>query len=321
MKNLKSKILFILFLAISIAILSYKITYAASMSMSISKTSGYVGDTFSVTISGVNGRVYISSNSNISINKSGSQFVDGSLTITGTAKSVGTGTITVTPEDVTTTAAEPEEVTAVASRSITIKEKEVENPKPETTTEQQPVPKPTTPKNSQVKTSSKSNSQKENTKKSEDFYITKLVLNGVNENNQYVEIKMTPEFNKDIYEYECRIAADIKKIEIEKDAGEFTDSILITGLDEIKEGENIIKVELKEEGYQTRTYTIKVIKDKEESNEIEEEQVDLKEVKEERKTTIVSMPLYVLIIMVTLIIIIEAVLMWILDKRLKNKAN
>lgn len=318
MKNLKSKILFILFLAISIAILSCKITYAASMNMSISKTSGYVGDTFSVTISGVNGRVYISSNSNISINKSGSQFVDGSLTITGTAKSVGTGTITVTPEDVTTTAAEPEEVTATASRSITIKEKEVENPKPETTTKQQPVSKPTTTKSSQVKTSNKNDSQKENTKKSEDFYITKLVLNGVNENDQYVEIEMTPEFNKDIYEYECRIASDIKKIEIEKDAGEFTDSIVITGLDEIKEGENIIKVELVEEGYETRTYTIKVIKEKQENKEGEEQQVDLKE---EKTTTIVSMPLYVLIIMVTLIIIIEAVLMWILDKILKNKAN
>lgn len=318
MKNLKCKVLFILFLAISIAILSYKITYAASMNMSISKTSGYVGDTFSVTISGVNGRVYISSNSNISINKSGSQFVDGSLTITGTAKSVGTGTITVTPEDVTTTAAEPEEVTATASRSITIKEKEIENPKPETTTKQQPVSKPTTTKSSQVKTSKKNDSQKENTKKSEDFYITKLVLNGVNENDQYVEIEMTPEFNKDIYEYECRIASDIKKIEIEKDAGEFTDSIVITGLDEIKEGENIIKVELVEEGYETRTYTIKVIKEKQENNEGEKEQADLKE---EKTTTIVSMPLYVLIIMATLIIIIEAVLMWILDKRLKNKAN
>lgn len=320
MKNLKSKILFILFLAISIAILSCKITYAASMNMSISKTSGYIGDTFSVTISGVNGKVYISSNSNISIDKSGNQFVDGSLTITGTAKSVGTGTITVTPVDVTTTAAEPEEVTAVASRSITIKEKEVENPKPETTTKQQTVSKPTTSKNSQVKTSSKNNNQKESTKKSEDFYINKLILNGINEKDEYVEIEMTPEFNKDVYEYECKIASDIKKIEIEKDAGEFTDSIVITGLDEIKEGENIIKVELAEEGYETRTYTIKVIKDKQESNEVEE-QADLKEVKEERKTTIVSMPLYVLIIMVTLIIIIEAVLMWILDKKLKNKTN
>ena len=317
MKNLKSKILFILFLAISIAILSCKITYAASMNMSISKTSGYVGDTFSVTISGVNGRVYISSNSNISINKSGSQFVDGSLTITGTAKSVGTGTITVTPEDVVTTAAEPEEVTATASRSITIKEKEVENSKTETTTKQQTVSKSAISKNSQTKTSSKNDSQKENTKKSEDFYITKLVLNGVNENDQYVEIEMTPEFNKDVYEYECKIASDIKKIEIEKDAGEFTDSIVITGLDEIKEGENIIKVELVEEGYETRTYTIKVIKEKQENNEGEEQE----DLKEEKSTTIVSMPLYVLIIMDTLIIIIEAVLMWILDKRLKNKAN
>lgn len=317
MKNLKSKILFILFLAISIAILSCKITYAASMNMSISKTSGYVGDTFSVTISGVNGRVYISSNSNISINKSGSQFVDGSLTITGTAKSVGTGTITVTPEDVVTTAAEPEEVTATASRSITIKEKEVENSKTETTTKQQTVSKSAISKNSQTKTSSKNDSQKENTKKSEDFYITKLVLNGVNENDQYVEIEMTPEFNKDVYEYECKIASDIKKIEIEKDAGEFTDSIVITGLDEIKEGENIIKVELVEEGYETRTYTIKVIKEKQENNEGEEQE----DLKEEKSTTIVSMPLYVLIIMATLIIIIEAVLMWILDKRLKNKAN
>lgn len=281
--------------------------------MSISKSSGYVGDTFSVTISGINGIVDIGANQNISISPSGRQFVDGSLTITGNAISVGTGTITVTPEDVTTTDAEPVEVKSSESRSITIKEKEVEVPKEEVS-ESKNTSKTTTSKSNQSKTNN--NEQKENLKKSEDFYITKLVLNGVTEEEEYVEIELTPEFSKDIYEYECKISSNIKRIEIQKDAGEFTDSIVITGIDEIKEGENLIKVELIEEGYETKTYIIKAIK--EENNELEEVEENVEPI-EEKQTTIISMPLYVLIIMDTLIIIIEAFLMYFLDKKFKQK--
>lgn len=313
MKNLKIKILFILFLTIIISIISHTAIYAAGINMSISKSSGYVGDTFSVTISGINGIVDIGANQNISISPSGRQFVDGSLTITGNAISVGTGTITVTPEDVTTTDAEPVEVKSSESRSITIKEKEVEVPKEEVS-ESKNTSKTTTSKSNQSKTNN--NEQKENLKKSEDFYITKLVLNGVTEEEEYVEIELTPEFSKDIYEYECKISSNIKRIEIQKDAGEFTDSIVITGIDEIKEGENLIKVELIEEGYETKTYIIKAIK--EENNELEEVEENVEPI-EEKQTTIISMPLYVLIIMDTLIIIIEAFLMYFLDKKFKQK--
>lgn len=318
MKNLKIKILFILFLTIIISIISHTAIYAAGINMSISKSSGYVGDTFSVTISGINGIVDIGANQNISISPSGRQFVDGSLTITGNAISVGTGTITVTPEDVTTTDAEPVEITTSASRSITIKEKEVEVPKEEVSesknTSKTTTSKTTTSKSNQSKTNN--NEQKENLKKSEDFYITKLVLNGVTEEEEYVEIELTPEFSKDIYEYECKISSNIERIEIQKDAGEFTDSIVITGIDEIKEGENLIKVELIEEGYETKTYIIKAIK--EENNELDEVEENVEPI-EEKQTTIISMPLYVLIIMDTLIIIIEAFLMYFLDKKFKQK--
>lgn len=321
MKNLKIKIIFILFLTITMSILSYTTIYAAGINMSISKTTGYVGDTFSVTISGINGIVNISANQNISISPSGRQFVDGSLTITGNAISVGTGTITVTPEDVTTTDAEPVEVKSDASRSITIKEKEVETPKTEIPKQENAsktsASKTNTSKSNQSKANNKSNTeQEENIKKSEDFYITKLVLNGVTKEEEYVEIELTPKFSKDIYEYECKISSDIERIEIQKDAGEFTDSIVITGIDEIKEGENLIKVELIEEGYETRTYNIKVIKEvNNESNELEE---NIKS-KEEKKITIISMPLYALIIMEIIIIVVEAFLMYFLDKKLRQK--
>ena len=319
MEKVKIKFLLIFFLTALLCLIIHNKAYAASMNMSISKSSAYVGDTFSVTISGVNGRVYISSNSNVTISASGSQFVDGSLTIKGTAKSVGTGTITVTPEDVVTNSANPQEVTSVASRSITIKEKEV---KQETTAKTETTKTETTKTTKKTSTKSTSNSTRktaennEETKKSENFYISTLVLNGINEKGEYIELKLTPEFSKDIYEYECNITSDIQKIEIQKDAGEFTDSIVITGLEEIKEGENIIKIELIEEGYETKTYTIKVIKDKEE--EIEAVNENVTEESNIKETKMISMPLWVFILVETILVLIiltESIAIYVMLKK------
>lgn len=100
----------------------------ASMGMSITKSTVYVGDTFSVTISGINGKVNIIGTPNISLSVSGVQWIEGSLTIICTANNVGTGTVTVKPIDVSTTGKDPQEVTSEAKKSITIVKKE--EPKP-----------------------------------------------------------------------------------------------------------------------------------------------------------------------------------------------
>lgn len=321
MKLKQYKIIFIItFLIFIFAILSTS-SYAASMGMSINKTSAYVGETFTVTISGINGKVNISSNSNVSIDKSGSQWVDGSLTITGTTAAVGTGKITVTPVDVTTTAAEPEEVTASASKSITIKEKEVEQAKPATTT------KPSTSTTTKKPTTNKTETKTEE-KKEDNFYISSVTLKGFKENGEQIDIALSPAFNKNTYEYTCNITSDIEKIDLQKDAGEYTNSVTVTGLDELKEGENIIKLQLSAEDHEAKTYTIKVIKEtkeevKEVVAEVSEQKENIDSNKEDKNVKMISMPLWAFILMQVIIIIIEVIIIYFIPwrdlLRIKNK--
>lgn len=317
MKVKQYKIIFIITFLICTFIIFNTNSYAASMNMSINKTSAYVGETFTVTISGINGKVSVSANSNVSIDKSGNQWVDGSLTINGTTKAVGTGKITVTPIDVTTTAAEPEEVTTSASRSITIKEKEVEQTQPSTTTKPSTTTttkKPTTTTTNNKTTSTNSTTKVETKveeKKEDKFYIASVTLKGIKENGEQVDVMLSPTFNKDTYEYTCNISSDIQKIDLQKDAGEYTNSVIVTGLEELKEGENIIKLMLSAEDYESKTYTIKVIKEKQEIvetvAEIEEnEQVETTNQEEqEKETKMISMPVWLFVLMQIGIIIVE----------------
>ena len=234
---------------------------AAGIGMSINKSSATVGDTFTVTISGINGRVNISGSSNVSLSTSGVTWVEGSMTITGTAKSEGTGTITVKPENASTTSAEPEKVTATASKSITINKKE--EPKQETQTT--PTPEPTTTTTTKKTETKKTDTTKVvDTPKKEEIYINSITIEGIKENGEKIEVELSPEFQKDVYEYTCKVSSDIKTINVLKDAGDYTSNILVNGLEELKEGENEITLQLSVEDQEAKIYTIKVIKDKKE---------------------------------------------------------
>lgn len=307
MKN--KKMLWIISIIVILALLlQNQSVQAAGMGLSISKSAAYIGDTFTVTISGINGRVTISGNTNISLNISGSQWVDGSLTITGTAKTAGTGKITVVPVDVTTTGAEPEEVTASASRSITITKKE--EPKPT------PTPNDT---NKNTGTPNKTNNNKTTTKIEEpktqtpvtttntedNFYISMLKLIGIKENQEKVEIPLSPLFDSHIYTYTCEIEAEIQKIEVEKEAGAYTDAIVITGTEELKGGENLVTIQLAAEDHEAKIYTIKIVKKEqvqETSTQIVEESNHLEA---DKQMTMITMPVWSFILMQIGIIIIE----------------
>lgn len=308
MKKIKNSTIFAIILTILVIGIHTNI-HAAGMGMSINKSSAYVGDSFSITISGINGKVSISGNSNVSLSTSGTKWVEGSMTITGTAKSVGTGTITVTPIDASTTGADPVEVTKAVSKSITIKEKEkmVETSPAQTTTSTTATSKNTTSTTNNTKTAAKT---KVETKVEDDFYISAITLKGIKENGEQVEIGLSPEFNKDTYEYTCNIAADIQKIDLQKDAGDYTNSIVVTGLDELTEGENTIKLLLAAEDHESKTYTIKVIKEAKEviENEPEPEQEEnIENNKEKAETKMISMPVYLFIIMQIIIIVVEVI--------------
>ena len=302
MKKAKYSIIFVAILTI-LGIGIHTNIYAAGIGMSINKSSAYVGDTFSVTISGINGKVSISGNSNVSLSESGTKWVEGSMTITGTAKSVGTGTITVTPLDASTTGADPVEVTTSTSKSITIKEREAE-PQPTQTP-------PTTTKNttSNTKTTTKAETKTAETKKQQedDFYIFSITLKGIKEDGEQINLDLSPEFNKDTYEYTCSIASDIQKIDLQKDAGDYTNSVIVTGLDELAEGENIIKLLLAAEDHESKTYTIKVIKEesKEAIADVPNQEENINSNKEKTETKMISMPLYAFIIMQIIITMLK----------------
>ena len=305
MKKTKYSIIFVTILTI-LGIGIHTNIYAAGIGMSINKSSAYVGDTFSVTISGINGKVSISGNSNVLLSESGTKWVEGSMTITGTAKSVGTGIITITPIDASTTGADPVEVTAPTSKSITIKEKEVE-PEPQSTPPQTPS---TATTKSPTKTTTKTETKAEETKQQEDnFYIFSVTLKGEKEDGEQINLELSPEFNKDTYEYTCNIASDIQKIDVQKDAGDYTESVIVTGLDELVEGENIIKLQLAAEDHESKTYTIKVIKEESKEAIVDEtkQEENINSNKEKAEIKMISMPLYAFIIMQIIIVVIEII--------------
>lgn len=321
MRNKLSKLSIILpLILVCFMFLNFE-SFAASMGLSISKKTGYVGDTFTVTISGINGRVNISGNSNVTLNISGSQWVDGSLRITGTAKAEGTGTIKVTPVDVVTDSAVPEEVTAPSSVSIKISKKE--EPKVEKPTTQPEPEKPTTsqkPSSSSNKKQTTTTKKETEVKKEEDegtvseFGLTSLHIFAINENNEKVEIGLSPKFDIHTSNYTCEVESNISKVELVYEANEYKDLVKITGLEnDLKPGQNTININMNGNGKE-KSYTIVVNKKEvkvEEtlSEESEENSVEIKE------KAMVKMPVILFILLELGVVAIAAVVSILIYKK------
>lgn len=292
---------------------------AAGIGMKINKSSAYVGDTFSVTISGINGKVKISGNSNISLSTSGTQWVEGSMTITGTTKSVGTGIITVTPIDVSTSGANPEEVTSGNSKSITISEKPTQQSEPQkptqTTTNNN---KTTTKKTENKKTEKPVVETKEKEEASSEFGIHLLKLIGVKENKEEVEIALDKAFNIKTFEYTCNIANDIKTVRIEKEAYEYNDLVQISGLEEeLKVGENNVILKLAKDGKEL-SYHIKITKEEPKQEVMETNSIP--EQTQQKETIMVSMPLIWFILLEIVIVALSVVATIIIMNYLKKNS-
>lgn len=229
-------------------------------------------------------------------------------TYTFTATSVGSATFTlsglVVNSDYTKNS---------VSDSKTVQIIKKEEQKKETTPSNDTTTKKPTTTNTKTTTTTKVETKTE-TKKEDNFYISNITLKGIKENEEQIDINLSPSFNKDTYEYTCNITSDIEKIDLQKDAGEYTNSVIVTGLDDLKEGENIIKLVLSAEDHESKTYTIKVIKEKQEIVEtvanIEEDKQETEVPQEEKKEIMVSMPLWVFIVMQIIIIIIEVLIIY-----------
>ena len=227
---------------ITLGILCFSLeAQAASIGLSVNKTTVTEGDTFTITISGINGRINISCSSNITLSTSGSQWVEGTMTITGTAKSSGTGKVTVEPVNASTTGAEPEKVTVTSSKNITIKAKE--------------TPKTDTNKSNKQETTpvKKEETQKQDEEpKSNNSFLSKLEVEGLN---------ITPEFNKDVTKYFLSINQDVKKLNIIAEAEDSKSKVEINNPADIKFGKTDLIVKVIAEDESTKEYIIEVNKE------------------------------------------------------------
>lgn len=233
MKSLKIK-LSIIILIIAILFICTTVN-AAGIGLSANKSSVTEGEKFTVTISGINGKVNITGSSNISISPSGTQWVEGSMTISGTANSSGTGTITVTPINASTTALEPVKVKSAASKSITIKSKVATAPAKTTT----------------KKDTTKKETKKEEVKKSNNSYLSSLNVE---------DFSLTPEFNKETEKYFLSVNQDINTLEINAKPEDSKAKVEISENENLDFGITPITVKITAEDGTTREYIIEVNK-------------------------------------------------------------
>lgn len=318
--NIRKSMIILISILISVLCFPVKIQ-AASFSLSKSKSSVTVGESFQVTISGVYGIVSIKGN-NVNLSVSGEKFIEsGSLTLTATTKSTGTASVTVKAIDAATTGKDPQEVTGSKTVSVTVNPKE--EPKPEPTPPQTTKPKPTTPKPTTPKKPIVETKEKEEA--SSQWGIHSLKLIGVKENGEEVELALDKEFNITIYKYTCNAASDIKTVKISKEAYEYNELVNISGLEEeLKVGENQIYLKMSKEGKEELNYSIKIIKEEPKKEEESKEVNALVEQTKEKTKVMVQIPLGWFIILEIAIVAISvaitvAVMLYL--KKHKNKTE
>lgn len=244
MKKGIKKITYCLVLSMFLLIFISNIS-AATVGLSINKSSAYVGESFSVNISGINGKVTITSSSNVTLSVTGTQWVDGSMSITGTTKSVGNATITVTPVDATTTSAEPEVVDKANSVTIAVKEK--------TQTDTTQTATTTTNNNTQTNTTNKAatTNTNNNTAQNNNAYLSKLQVN---------QEGLTPNFNKTKTNYSITVGENVSSLKVTATPEVSTSKVSITGNNDLKNGDNKIYITVTAQDGTKKVYTITVTK-------------------------------------------------------------
>ncbi len=317
--------------------------YAANIGISASSSSVYVGNQFSVTISGINGKVIVSGTDNISLSQSGTLWITETITINCTAKTTGKGTVTVTPVDVTTSSADPVEITNPASVSVNISEKPAETKpatSPEQTTPSTPstnnnqsnnsgsnskpsTQKPTTTTTTNKKTNTQTNKTQTEVQNQETIIpeeatpqlgIYGLTIKGIKENGEEVDVNLTPAFTVDVFEYSAEVENEIIDLKIIADAGEYSDLLKIEKPEKLVEGENEIVLNIQNE---TDNFTYKVKLTRKQSPISEENNIEPIDTKMNVGLPTITMPVWSFILIIFAIIIIEAIILkwkWIISK-------
>ena len=308
MKKILKFSMVIVFTLLILLLLSVK-SNADSVGISASVSKVEPGKTFSVTVSANNaaGDVNLSV-TNGSASETSFWLDNSSKTITITAGSAGTVTVSVRPVDVTGYTRYTDEITGEVTRksvtagaSVSVKAEvtppPVVTPPPSTTTTQQPASTSSSSNtNNKNTTTTKKETKEEENIEEPALGISNISIKGINGDGEEEEIFLDKEFNISEYEYICQVGSNIKRIEINKDSNYYAEEIVITGLEEdLKPGENIITLRVSKDGEEV-IYTIKVIKEAEEVLGItEENNEEIKEQKDKKKGmfVIVSFPMFI----------------------------
>lgn len=214
-------------------IISINYVKAASYDVTVTSKTVTVGNSVTLTIKGndLAGRFDLSSsNSSVASLSNNSLFIDkNSTSITITAKSVGTATITIIPTDVT--AYDNNTITGNKTITITVKDK--------------PTSNPSTGGNNSGTTTNPTPTKK----KSTNNYLSSLTIEGYT---------LDKEFKKEETEYSIMVENDVNKIKINAQLDDSSAKVTGIGEVEVKEGINKLEIKVTAENGSTRTYTLNV---------------------------------------------------------------
>lgn len=214
-------------------IISINYVKAASYDVTVTSKTVTVGNSVTLTIKGndLAGRFDLSSsNSSVASLSKNSLFIDNNSTsITITAKSVGTATITIIPTDVTAY----DNNTITGNKTITI------------TVNNKPTSNPSTGGNNSGTTTNPTPTKK----KSTNNYLSSLTIEGYT---------LDKEFKKEETEYSIMVENDVNKIKINAQLDDSSAKVTGIGEVEVKEGINKLEIKVTAENGSTRIYTLNV---------------------------------------------------------------
>lgn len=243
MNKILIKNIVMILIIISTMLILTTVSNAASLSISTSKSSVEPGEVFTATITLSGGAGPISASVQNG-SGSGTQFLDnGSMSISCTAGS--SGTVTISASGTVGDYATEQDVNVSNSKSVTIVVPE--------------APAPTTPSTPTTQTPTKTNPSVPSktttpTRPTVDTYTKSSNANL--SNLEIAEGAITPEFDSGITEYSISVPNEITKLSIAAITDNSKAIVTIEGNEELQVGENTIDVVVTAEDGSTKTYKI-----------------------------------------------------------------
>ena len=310
MKQLKRLLYMLLFLGAIGVCFSLK-SYAASFSVS-APSSVQPGQSFTITITGnsATGRIDVQA-SNATLNASSVWVENNSQSITATAGSEGSISITATATSLADSDT-GEDIYGTRSCSVSVQQPIVEAP-------------PSEGYSDNNKTTRKTEEPEEEPEEEKrELGLYGLAVKGEKEDGSIIELSLDKEFEFSRHEYIIYVPNDIKKINLETESYEYNETTEIIGTEnDLVPGENIITIRITD-GDNESIYTLKVIKE-EITEEIEKAEETIEETTEKEEVNFfnreISFQVKYFILLVLGIVLGEAFIIILISKLIKRKQN